>query len=305
MVMDKCPPTDDALTALLPSASCSGVTTHRSQLKQLERLKGWKIQRVVDGTKAAVFQMGSAQEAISEWRSRAAPSARVPPKAVVRSFIFTHTAPTLLASSTGHLWDARNGLPCDLRQYAALMQLPPSVFSALQDASSSVTGPQMRCARIQLPTDPAVVRNADCCSCRAWCRSLLGQGVHGAVAERVFRECRRRMGTRAWGAIKTFASLGAGARYRWHAPRCTNSARPSLLCARLLRVRQASTRSAWRSRNSLTRALLNTSGLQKDARSLVEHTTPSGPLSARSQSCGIGQRTRASQTRRTMPTLSS
>jgi len=91
--------------------------------------------------------------------------------------------PTALASSNGHLWDARDGAPLDLRQYAAVFGLLPWM-QALQAAQQEVTCSQMR--------------------------SLLGQGVHAAAAALVLNRTMRRLGTDQWRCLRTFGSLGSG-----------------------------------------------------------------------------------------------
>ena len=134
-----------ALQIVLPPHQGVESYTNWQQVEQLKRVSSWKLGRALRVGRPTVFTMGNAQLAISAWRGRRIkPHDHCPPLRVLSSFLEPSVVPTMLASPSGHIWDAISGTPCDLRQYAALSGLL-FCLPALRAAARVVTPSQMRC----------------------------------------------------------------------------------------------------------------------------------------------------------------
>ena len=131
-------------------------------------------------------QVGDASQIVREWRARNGYDDEVAPTKAVRRSILPvgrYVIPTALASGSGHLWDARSGLPLTLKQYADVLGKLPWL-SALKETMNVVTPSQMRC--------------------------LLGQGDHTATTQLWLARCRQRLGESRWAQLNTVGSLCSG-----------------------------------------------------------------------------------------------
>ena len=149
-----------ALQNILPQHQGVESYTNWQQVEQLNRVSCWKLGRALRAGRPTVFSMGNAQRAISAWqRRRTKQCNHCPPLRVLSSFLEHSVVPTMLASPSGHIWDANSNsaLPCDLRQYAALSGLL-FCLPALRVAARVVTPSQMRCDGVAFdPSRPVVI----------------------------------------------------------------------------------------------------------------------------------------------------
>lgn len=160
--------------------------THWQQVAQAEHVQSWQLHTVLTRRRPVVFTIGIATQIVREWRARNGYDDDVAPtKAVLRSIlpVGRYITPTALACPSGHLWDARSGLPLTIKQYAVVLGKLPWL-SALQEAACVVTPAQMR--------------------------ALLGQGDHSATTELCLARCRQRLGESRWAQLKTVGSLCCG-----------------------------------------------------------------------------------------------
>ena len=120
--------------------------THWQQVAQAEHVQSWQLHTVLTRRRPVVFTIGIATQIVREWRARNGYDDDVAPtKAVLRSIlpVGRYITPTALACPSGHLWDARSGLPLTIKQYAVVLGKLPWL-SALQEAVCVVTPAQMR-----------------------------------------------------------------------------------------------------------------------------------------------------------------